>query len=108
LHDDEEHHGPVLDDFVEWCEEHHGPVLDDFVEWCEESHLVLNTNKTKEMCIDFRKHKTPTSATSIRGQNIEIVEEYNYLGVLLDNTPQWSKCIELIYKKSQRCTFSRS
>ncbi|XP_045071977.1 uncharacterized protein LOC123485150 [Coregonus clupeaformis] len=47
-------------------EEHHGPVLDYFVEWCDESHLVLNTNKTKDMCIDFRKRRTPTSATSIR------------------------------------------
>jgi hypothetical protein len=65
-------------------EEHHGPVLDDFVEWCDESHLVLNTNETREMCIDFRKHTTP-----IRGQNIEIVEEYKYQGVLLDNKLQW-------------------
>jgi hypothetical protein len=34
------------------------------------------------MCIDFRKHTAPTSATSIRGQNIEIVEEYKYLLLL--------------------------
>ncbi|CDQ57272.1 unnamed protein product [Oncorhynchus mykiss] len=76
-----------------------------FVEWFEESHLVLNTNKTKEMCIDFRMRTTPTSATSIRGQNIEIVEEYKYLGVLLDNKLQWSKCTDLIYKKSQQRLF---
>jgi hypothetical protein len=62
-------------------EDHHGPVLDGFTEWCEGSHLVLNTNKTKEMCIDFRKRTTPSSAISIRGQNIEIVEQYKYLGV---------------------------
>jgi hypothetical protein len=69
-------------------EEHHGPVLNDFVEWRDESHLVLN--KTKEMCIDFRKHTTPT-----RNQNIEIVEKYKYLGVLLGNKLQWSKCTDL-------------
>lgn len=60
-------------------EEPHGPVLNDFVECCDESHLVLNNNKTKEMCIDFRKRTPPTSVT---GQNIE---KYTYLAVLLDN-----------------------
>ena len=29
---------------------------------------------------------------------MEIVEEYKYLGVLLDNKLQWSKCSDLIYK----------
>ena len=78
------------------------PEPDDFVEWCEESQFVLITIKTKEMCIDFRKCTTPTSETSISGQNIARVEEYKYLGVFLDNKLQWSKCTDLIYKKSQQ------
>lgn len=28
-------------------------VTADFVEWCEENHLLLNTNKTKQVVIDF-------------------------------------------------------
>jgi hypothetical protein len=33
-----------------------GPIIEDFVKWCEESHLQLNISKTKDMIIDFRKH----------------------------------------------------
>ncbi|KAF7666674.1 hypothetical protein LDENG_00096780 [Lucifuga dentata] len=39
-------------------EEEHGPVLDYFLNWCEKSNLLLNTTKTKEMSLDFRKLKS--------------------------------------------------
>ena len=32
-----------------------GPVLNDFVAWCDRSFLCLNATKIKDMCIDFRK-----------------------------------------------------
>lgn len=34
----------------------HGPVVDEFVSWCEESLLQLNKSKTKDMVIDFRSN----------------------------------------------------
>ncbi|KAK3547400.1 hypothetical protein QTP86_018902 [Hemibagrus guttatus] len=33
-------------------------IIKDFVDWCECNHLHLNTSKTKEMVIDFRR-RTP-------------------------------------------------
>ncbi len=32
----------------------HGPVIEEFVTWCDESYLELNLIKTKDMIIDFR------------------------------------------------------
>ncbi len=32
----------------------HGPVIEEFVTWCNESYLELNLIKTKDMIIDFR------------------------------------------------------
>ena len=29
------------------------------VDWCGKNNLVLNVSKTREMTIDFRKHKNP-------------------------------------------------
>ncbi|XP_052353660.1 uncharacterized protein LOC127916197 [Oncorhynchus keta] len=78
LHDDKEHHGPVLDDFVEWCEEHHGPVLDDFVEWCEEHHGPV-LDDFVEWC---EEHHGP-----VLDDFVEWCEEHH--GPVLDDFVEW-------------------
>ncbi len=40
---------------LEGDEQLHGPVLDDFVAWCDESFLHLNVLKIKDVIISFRK-----------------------------------------------------
>ena len=65
----------------------HGPVLDSFLEWCNKSHLISNTNKTKEMSIDFRKSQQSTD-TFINGETIQVVTNYKYGGIVLDNKPK--------------------
>ena len=72
-----------------------------FVKWCSNNHLVLNTSKTKEMIVDFRRSKNQHSSVSILGKEVEIVEEYKYLGVQLDNRLEWKCNTEYIYKKGQ-------
>ena len=69
-------------------EEDHGPVLDYFINWCDKSNLLLNTRKTKEMCIDFRK-TTASNPTVINGELIQTVTEYKYLGIVLDHKLKW-------------------
>jgi len=61
--------------------QHHGPTLQEFVEWCDNSSLKLNVNKTKEMEVTFsNKQRQMTTAVTIiiHGKPIEIVEEYKY------------------------------
>ena len=82
-------------------EQDHGPVLHEFLDWCEQSHLILNTSKTKEMAIDFRRDKAFHS-TIIQGQPIQSVHEYKYLGVVLDHKLKWEPYTELIQKKGQQ------
>lgn len=68
--------------------QHHGPTLQEFVEWCDHSCLELNVNKTKEMVvIFFNKQRQMTTAvtTIIQGKPIDIVEEYKYLGTIFEN-----------------------
>ena len=52
----------------------HGPVLHDFVAWCDRSYLCLNATKTKDMCIDFRKHPPSQSDTVIHDNKVEVVD----------------------------------
>ena len=35
----------------------HSPALQNVVKWCDDSYLKFNACKTKELVIDFRKHK---------------------------------------------------
>ena len=56
-----------------------------FTKWCDNNHLQLNPSKTKEIIFDFRKARPQYEPVQIKGDNIEIVQKYKYLGTTLDN-----------------------
>uniref|UniRef100_A0A8C6W187 Reverse transcriptase domain-containing protein n=1 Tax=Nothobranchius furzeri TaxID=105023 RepID=A0A8C6W187_NOTFU len=60
-------------------------LVERFVAWCGNNYLTLNVNKTKEMILDFRRNRVESNTVSIMGEEVEVVEEYKYLGVHLDN-----------------------
>ena len=84
----------------------HGPVLNYFVAWCDRSYLCLNATKTKDMCIDFRKHPPSQSDTVIHDNKVEVVDEYKYLdkylGTTIDNKLKWDRYCSVTYKKCQQ------
>ena len=62
-----------------------GPVVEDFIQWCKSSFLTINVSKTKEMTIDFRKTCQVTVPLSINNQAVESVQQYKYLGTVIDD-----------------------
>ena len=76
-------------------------VITDFVDWCQQNHLILNTSKTKEIVIDFRRKPSPHTPVNIQGSDIEIVDSFKYLGVHLNNKLDWSNNTEALYRKGQ-------
>ncbi len=46
----------VIVSLLQENETSHGPVVEDFVHWCEQSYLQTNIAKTKDMVIDFRRN----------------------------------------------------
>ena len=79
----------------------------DFVEyfcnWCDEHYLLLNVNKTKEIIFDFRVNKNPIMPISIKGEYVEIVDSYKYLGITIDNKLEWDLHATNVHSKmSQR------
>ena len=77
-------------------------MLNDFVAWCDRSYLCLNATKTKDMCIDFRKYPPSQSGTVIHDNNVEVVDEYKYLGTTIDNKLKWDRHCSVTYKKCQQ------
>ncbi|XP_060780488.1 NACHT, LRR and PYD domains-containing protein 12-like [Neoarius graeffei] len=81
---------------------HHGSVLQDFISWCEGAGLQLNSNKTKELIVTFsikQRQLAEAHTTTIRGEPVELVEEYKYLGTIFDSLLRFSSNTEEILKK---------
>ncbi|XP_077475191.1 battenin isoform X3 [Stigmatopora argus] len=76
-------------------------VITAFVDWCRQNHLYINNSKTKEMVIDFQMNPQQTTQVNIQGTDIEIVENFKYLGVHLNNKLDWSTNIDALYKRGQ-------
>ncbi|KAJ8272962.1 hypothetical protein GJAV_G00095560 [Gymnothorax javanicus] len=76
-----------------------------FSDWRAKNSLLLNTTKTKEMVVDFRRSKPPCQPVCLRGETTEVVQNYRYLGVVLDNKLDWSANTDALYKKGQSCLF---
>ena len=82
--------------------------VNNLVSWCDNNCLELNPKKTKEMHIDFRKTATTPAPLTIKGEDIEIVPSYKYLGVIIDNQLKWTENTTALKKKAaQRLYFLR-
>ena len=71
-----------------------------FSKWCRDNSLDSNVKKTKEMLTDFRKAPTVIPDLFTDGVKVERVNEYNYLGTVLDNKLNFNKNNDFIHKRS--------
>ena len=64
-------------------EDEYRNLVDQFVRWCGGSRPKLNMNakKMREMLVDFRRNKPPSSPVRINGTEVEIVQTYRFPGV---------------------------
>ena len=79
-----------------------------FVKWCDENYVNLNVKKTKEMIVDYSSSPTNFNSVTIKEGNVEIVEEYKYLGNIIDNKLKGNLNVSRIHAKcNQRLYFLR-
>ncbi|KAI4897529.1 hypothetical protein NFI96_003922 [Prochilodus magdalenae] len=76
-------------------------LVEDFVAWCHRNNLLLNTSKTKEMVLGFRRARPLTQPVFIEGVEVEMVRTYRYLGLHLDERLDWSANTDILYRKGQ-------
>jgi len=83
-------------------------LVEAFTDWTKKNCFLPNTPKTKELVVDFRISKTPCKSVCIEEEEMETVQSYKYLGVVLDNKLEWSANIEAVYRRGQsRLVFLR-
>ena len=73
----------------------------DFYTWCKQNFLDLNVLKTKDMLTDFRKNPTPVLYLGIVEKIVERVEEYKYLGTVIDSSLAFNKNVDAVHGKCQ-------
>ena len=80
--------------------------VNNLVTWCDENNLKLNTTKTQELIVDFRKNKTvlPPPLT-IKGENISQVQSAKFLGTFLSDNLSWDTHVSATAKKAQQRLF---
>ncbi|KAK0154402.1 hypothetical protein N1851_003511 [Merluccius polli] len=60
------------------------------------NNLVLNTSKTKEMIVDYRRRKTDLQPICINGESVERVHSFKFLDL------RWSSNTSAVVKKAQQ------
>uniref|UniRef100_A0A8C5G818 Reverse transcriptase domain-containing protein n=2 Tax=Gouania willdenowi TaxID=441366 RepID=A0A8C5G818_GOUWI len=70
--------------------------------WCSANNLQLNITKTKEIVVDFRRHRADPAPLYINGECVERVHTFRFLGVLISADLSWSNNISAVTKKAQQ------
>ena len=78
-------------------------LIDNVVYFCNKWRLTINITKTKIM-VAF---KTKINFSwSIYGKNLEVVNSFCYLGVVIDRSGSFTKAIDRLYVKANRAYYS--
>ena len=78
--------------------------------WCKNNNLELNTKKTKEIIVDFRRTRSRAhTPLHISGAEVECVSSFKFLGVHITENLSWSlNSSSLVKKAHQRLHFLRT
>ncbi|KAK3551007.1 hypothetical protein QTP70_011525 [Hemibagrus guttatus] len=70
--------------------------------WCSLNNLELNTLKTVEMIVDFRKNTPALPPLTIMNSTVPTVESFRFLGTTISQDLKWDTHIDSIIKKAQQ------
>ena len=78
--------------------------VEQFAGWCDRHGLDLNVGKTKEMVVDLKseKKKSTVNACMIKGQEVERVNVYKYLGTTIDSKLSFKQNTDEVFRKCRQ------
>ena len=80
-------------------------AVDHLVGWCDQNYLQLNVGKTKELIVDYRRDPPAHQPLVVKGEAVEIVSQYKYLGTILDDKLDWSEQATAMLKRGNQRLF---
>ena len=76
--------------------------VEQLVLWCGRNNLELNTLKTVEMTVDFRRSPPALPPLIIHNSTVLAVESFRFLGSTISRNLKWEPNINTIIKKAQQ------
>ncbi|KAK3513823.1 hypothetical protein QTP70_028860, partial [Hemibagrus guttatus] len=70
--------------------------------WCSLNNLELNTLKTVEMIVDFKRNTPALPPLTIMNSTVPTVESFRFLGTTISQHLKWDTHIDSIIKKAQQ------
>uniref|UniRef100_A0A3B3SGG7 Reverse transcriptase domain-containing protein n=1 Tax=Paramormyrops kingsleyae TaxID=1676925 RepID=A0A3B3SGG7_9TELE len=70
--------------------------------WCSNNNLLLNTAKTQELIVDFRKKADNIQPLIINGDCVGRVSDSRFLGVTISKDLTWGAHTSEVVKKAQK------
>ncbi len=70
--------------------------------WCSLNNLELNTLKTVEMIVDFRRNPPALPPLTIMNSTVTAVESFRFLGTTISQDLKWDNHIDSIVRKAQQ------
>ncbi len=78
------------------------PEVEQLAVWCSLNILELNTLKTAEMIVDFRRNPPALPPLTIMNSTVTAVESFRFMGTTISQYLKWDNHIESIVKKAQQ------
>ncbi|KAK3548080.1 hypothetical protein QTP70_004510 [Hemibagrus guttatus] len=76
--------------------------IDRLVSWCSMNNLELNSLKTVEMIVDFRKDPAPLPPVILCDSPVTSAESFRFLGTTITKELKWEQNIRSLTKKAQQ------
>ncbi|KAK3561311.1 hypothetical protein QTP86_030608, partial [Hemibagrus guttatus] len=76
--------------------------IDRLVSWCSTNNLELNSLKTVEMTVDFRKDPAPRPPVNLCDSPVSSAESFCFLGTTITKELKWAQNISSLTKKAQQ------
>ncbi|KAK3531508.1 hypothetical protein QTP70_023863 [Hemibagrus guttatus] len=76
--------------------------IEQLAAWCSLNNLKLNTLKTVEMIVDFRRNTPALPPLTIMNSTVPTVESFRFLGTTISQDLKWDTHIDATIKKAQQ------
>ena len=80
-------------------------VLNSIHEWTTSNHMLINSKKTKDMLLTFRKSPTAPDSLLLGNCELDQVNVFKLLGVCFQDDLRWNHHIEEMTKKAKKRLF---
>ena len=75
-------------------------AADQALQWSENNHMVVNSDKMKELLVDYSRKPSSVPNITIQGKEIERIHSTKLLGVTITSDLTWGEHVDVVHSKA--------